>query len=148
MEKLPTECRALDPLTDGGLPTGTITQVFGEKALGKSILCFQAACATVAAGEERFRLDTEQSYMSYLVEYRLPGMLKRFGKEIPVKEVKMEGVPKTAKKKGVQERAGLRPRQHSNQRGVGISEGHLSSVADTLCPEFEVQVEVPTGHAS
>jgi len=71
MEKLPTHCKALDQLTDGGLPTGTITQVFGEKALGKSILCFQAACATVASGRTAVVLDTEQSYMSYLVEYRL-----------------------------------------------------------------------------
>jgi len=61
MDKLPTQCSALDTLTGGGLPTGTISQVFGAKALGKSILCFQAACATVAAGSTALVLDTEQS---------------------------------------------------------------------------------------
>ena len=146
MEKLQTGCRALDLLTDGGLPTGTITQVFGEKALGKSILCFQAACATAAAGRSAIVLDTEQSYMSYLVEYRLPGMRKRFGKEIEVKEVKMERVPKTAKKKLVS-RSELVSVLGStlNQLGVVYSDGHLSSVADTLCPEFEVELEGSAG---
>jgi hypothetical protein len=142
MEKLPTGCRALDILTDGGLPTGTITQIFGEKALGKSILCFQAACATAAAGRSSVVLDTEQSYMSYLVEYRLPGMRKRFGKEIEVKEVKMERIPKTARKKAVSRSELVSVLGGTlNQLGIVYSEGHLSSVADTLCPEFEVDLE-------
>ena len=34
MEHLKTDCFAVDTLTDGGLATGTITQIFGEKALG------------------------------------------------------------------------------------------------------------------
>src|SRR5438093_2535431 len=92
---VPRNFKPLDMLTDGGLPTGTITQVLGEKALGKSILCFQAACATVAEGRTAIVLDTEQSYMSYLVEYRLPGMRKRFGKEISVREARLEKVTKT-----------------------------------------------------
>jgi len=56
-----------------GLSTGTITQIFGEKALGKSILSLQAAFSTVANGSSAIILDTEQSYFSYLVEYRRPG---------------------------------------------------------------------------
>src|SRR5438094_690426 len=61
MEKLHTLCKPLDMLTNGGLPTGTITQVFGEKALGKSILCFQAACATVAEGRTAIVLDADKA---------------------------------------------------------------------------------------
>src|SRR3989442_10217060 len=98
MEKLPTLCKPLDMLTDGGLPTGTITQVFGEKALGKSILCFQAACATVPEGRSAIVLDTEQSYMSYLVEYRLPGMRKRFGKERAANEEKLQKTTRSSTK--------------------------------------------------
>jgi hypothetical protein len=145
MEKLSTQCRALDLLTDGGLPTGTISQVFGEKALGKSILCFQAACATVAAGRTAVVLDTEQSYMSYLVGYRIEGMGKRFGKEIPVQEVKLEKVPKSpAKKKGVSRSELVSLLSGTLTRaGVAYSEGHLSTVADILCPDFEFQVETP-----
>ncbi|TLY04513.1 MAG: hypothetical protein E6K95_02435 [Thaumarchaeota archaeon] len=142
MEKLPTLCKPLDMLTDGGLPTGTITQVFGEKALGKSILCFQAACATVAEGRSAIVLDTEQSYMSYLVEYRLPGMRKRFGKEFAVKEVKLQKTTRSSKKKGVS-RSELVSALSGTLNGLGVvySDSHISSVADILCPEFEVNVE-------
>lgn len=144
MEKLPTLCKPLDMLTDGGLPTGTITQVFGEKALGKSILCFQAACATVAEGRSAVVLDTEQSYMSYLVEYRLPGMRKRFGKEIAVREVRLQKTTRSSRKKGVP-RSELVSALSSALNGLGVvySDSHISSVADILCPEFEVHVEEP-----
>ncbi|MDE1853879.1 MAG: hypothetical protein KGI38_09070 [Thaumarchaeota archaeon] len=145
MEKLPTQIKALDLLTDGGLPTGTISQVFGEKALGKSILCFQAACSTVSAGRTAVVLDTEQSYMSYLVGYRLPGMTKRFGKEIPIQEVKLEKVPKSStKKKGVSRSELVSLLSGTlTHAGVAYSENHLSTVADILCPEFEFQIDTP-----
>ena len=61
LERIQTGCNALDLLTNGGLPTGTITQIFGEKALGKSILSLQAAYSTVAGGNSAIILDTEQS---------------------------------------------------------------------------------------
>ncbi len=146
MEKLPTQCKVLDQLTDGGLPTGTISQVFGEKALGKSILCFQAACATVAGGRTAVVLDTEQSYMSYLVDYRLPGMNKRFGKEIPVKEVKLEKVPRggSPKRKGVSRSELISLLSGTLTRtGIAYSENHLSTVADILCPEFDIKIDAP-----
>src|SRR5437870_8466370 len=142
MEKLPTRVKPRDLLTDAGLPAGTSTQGFGEKALGKSILCFQAACATVAEGRSAIVLDTEQSYMSYLVEYRLPGMRKRFGKEFAVKEVKLQKTTRSSKKKGVS-RSELVSALSGTLNGLGVvySDSHISSVADILCPEFEVHVE-------
>lgn len=145
MEKLPTHCEALDALTGGGLPTGTISQVFGEKALGKSILCFQAACATVAAGRTALVLDTEQSYMSYLVEYRLPGMKERFGKEIPVKDVRLEKAPRHGpKKKGVTRSELVTLLAGTlDKAGVEYTQGHISSVADILSPEFDVRIDAP-----
>jgi hypothetical protein len=145
LEKLPTQCAALDLLTGGGLPTGTLTQVFGAKALGKSILCFQAACATVAAGSTALVLDTEQSYMSYLVEYRLPGMNKRFGNDIPVMDVKLERVPRAAgKKKGISRSELVNLLTNSlDKSGVMYTQSHISSVADILSPEFDVQIDIP-----
>jgi RecA/RadA recombinase len=145
LEKLPTQCSAFDLLTGGGLPTGTITQVFGAKALGKSILCFQAACATVASGRTALVLDTEQSYMSYLVEYRLPGMSKRFGRDIPVQDVKLEKVPRAAgKKKGISRSELVTLLTSSlDKSGVMYTQSHISSVADILSPEFDVQIDIP-----
>lgn len=74
-------------MLDGGLAAGTITQLFGEKALGKSLLSLQAAFATVAAGNSAIILDTEQSYHSYLLEPWSTRLNKRFGKDIPIVEV-------------------------------------------------------------
>ena len=135
----------MDALTGGGLPTGTISQVFGTKALGKSILCFQAACAVVASGSTSVILDTEQSYLSYLVEYRLPGMNERFGMDIPVKNMKLERVPKQAGKKKGASRSELVTILAAalDRAGVAYTQSHVSSVADILSPEFEVQIEAP-----
>jgi RecA/RadA recombinase len=88
MEKIQTHCKAIDSLTDGGLPTGTITQIFGEKALGKSIISFQTACSAVTNGNSAIVLDTEQSYLSYLIGEGQWGekLGKRLGKSISVEE--------------------------------------------------------------
>ncbi|MDG6966064.1 MAG: hypothetical protein JRM75_05315, partial [Nitrososphaerota archaeon] len=96
MEHLATGCSAVDSLTDGGLAAGTVTQIFGEKALGKSIISFQAACSVAAVGGSAVILDTEQSYSSYLVPYWRERMAKRFGKELNVAEVKLERAPKVS----------------------------------------------------
>ena len=57
IERIPTLCKSVDDLLDGGLVTGTITQLFGEKALGKSIFSHQVACSAVTGGHSagRFR---------------------------------------------------------------------------------------------
>jgi len=40
---LHTGAEGFDELLDGGLPSGGLVEIFGEKAVGKSILCFQIA---------------------------------------------------------------------------------------------------------
>ena len=87
MGRLATGCKAIDLMGDGGLAAGTITQIYGEKALGKSLLSLQAAFATVASGSSAVILDTEQSYHSYLIEPWRDRLAKRFGKEVPIVEV-------------------------------------------------------------
>jgi RecA/RadA recombinase len=132
-------------LTDGGLATGTITQIFGEKALGKSILSLQAGFSTVAAGNSAIILDTEQSYFSYLVPYRKEGLEKRYGKGAQVKELKLERVPRQSSKRGKQPltRSQLVTSLSSTLNGLGISytENHLSAIADILSPEFHVELD-------
>ncbi len=143
MERLRTGCNALDLLTDGGLATGTITQIFGEKALGKSILSLQAAYATVAAGHSAVILDTEQSYFSYLVGYRKPGFEKRFGDKIRVKDVKLQRTTRAAKKKDMPvSRSELITSVGSmlDRMGVAYNDNHLSAIADVLSPDFTVDL--------
>jgi RecA/RadA recombinase len=148
MERIPTQCKAVDDLLDGGLATGTITQVFGEKALGKSIFSHQAACSVVAGGSSAIILDTEQSYSAYLLPYRQAGMNKRFGKDIPVRDLKLERVPKQSGKKKGATRGELLTAISSTLDRIGISytDAHLGPIADILCPSFSV--EVPTKEPS
>ena len=143
MERLRTGCNALDLLTDGGFATGTITQIFGEKALGKSILSLQAAYATVAAGHSAVILDTEQSYFSYLVGYRKPGFEKRFGENVKVKEVKLQRSTRATKKKDMPvSRSELITSVSSmlDRIGVSYNDNHMSAIADVLSPDFTVDL--------
>jgi len=148
MEKIPTGCKAFDELLNGGLATGTITQVFGEKALGKSIFSYQVACSAVASGKSAIILDTEQSYANYLLPYRQAGMSKRFGKEIRSADLKLERVTKPAGKKKGASRGELITAISSalDRLGVYYTDAHLGPIADILCPTFTV--EVPTTEPS
>jgi RecA/RadA recombinase len=147
LDRIATQCLAVDTLTDGGLATGTITQIFGEKALGKSIISFQAACATVATGASAIILDTEQSYSSYLMPYWKGSMGRRFGKEVKVADLKAERVPKSEKKNKTVTRGQLITELGStlNRLGVVYTESHLVSIANTLSPEFDVKLEEGAG---
>jgi RecA/RadA recombinase len=144
MERIPTQCQAVDDLLDGGLATGTITQLFGEKALGKSIFSHQAACSAVSGGRSAIIVDTEQSYGSYLLPYRQAGMNKRFGKEIPALDLRLERVPKSAGRKKGPSRGELLTAISTtlDRLGVSYTDSHLRPIVDILCPSFSV--EVPT----
>ena len=148
MEHLRTDCTAVDSLTDGGLATGTVTQIFGEKALGKSIISFQAACSVAASGGSAVILDTEQSYGSYLVPYWRERMAKRFGKEFNVAEVKLERAPKASPKRKPVTRGQLIAAVDAalSHLGVSYTDAHLGAVADLFSPDFTV--ELPAGGPS
>jgi hypothetical protein len=142
MERIPTQCKAVDDLLDGGLATGTITQLFGEKALGKSIFSHQVACSAVASGHSAVILDTEQSYSSYLLPYRQSGMNKRFGKEISAIDLKLERVPRqSGKRKGATRGELLTAISTTLDRlGVSYTDAYLGPIADILCPSFTVEL--------
>ncbi|MDG6988048.1 MAG: hypothetical protein JRN21_01845 [Nitrososphaerota archaeon] len=142
MEHIKTGCAAVDGLTDGGLATGTITQIFGEKALGKSIISFQAACSVAASGGSAVILDTEQSYSSYLIPYWKDRMSKRFGKEFNVAEVKLERAPKASPKRKPVTRGELINAVDGalSRLGVSYTDAHLSAVADIFSPDFKVEL--------
>ena len=142
MEHLRTECSAVDSLTDGGLATGTITQIFGEKALGKSIISFQAGCAVAVSGGSAIILDTEQSYSSYLVPYWRERMVRRFGKEFSVAEIKLERTPKVSPRRKPVTRGQLITAVDAALSSLGVShtDAHLGAVADIFSPDFAVEL--------
>ena len=142
MDHLQTNCAAVDRLTDGGLATGTVTQIFGEKALGKSIISFQAACSVAATGGSAIILDTEQSYSSYLVPYWRDRLTKRFQKDLSVAEVKLERAPKSSPKRKPVTRGQLINAIDSalGHTGVSYTDAHLSAAADIFSPDFSVDL--------
>src|SRR5436853_5291341 len=134
--ELQTHCKASDAPANGGLPTGTITQLFGETALGKSILSLQSAFAAVASGRSAIIVDTEQSYKNYLLPDWQPALSKRFGKEIPVVEATISRETKQSRKKPIT-RSQLTTMISTalNQAGVLYLECQLSEIADILLPK-------------
>ncbi|TYL38930.1 DNA repair and recombination protein RadB [Natronococcus pandeyae] len=58
-EPIPTGCTPVDELLDGGFERGTVTQLYGPPAAGKTNLALSAAVETAAAGETAVYIDTE-----------------------------------------------------------------------------------------
>ncbi|SDX83522.1 DNA repair and recombination protein RadB [Halobellus clavatus] len=58
-DALTTGCRALDGLLGGGVERGTVTQLYGPPAAGKTNVALSAAVRVAAAGERAVYIDTE-----------------------------------------------------------------------------------------
>ena len=56
---VPTGCEPLDGLLGGGLERGTVTQLYGPPAAGKTNVALSAAVETAARGETALYVDTE-----------------------------------------------------------------------------------------
>lgn len=59
IKRLPTGSKALDDMLGGGFEAGTISQLFGEPASGKTNICIQLAVNTLRAGRRVIYIDTE-----------------------------------------------------------------------------------------
>ncbi|AFZ74856.1 AAA family ATPase [Natronobacterium gregoryi] len=58
-EAIPTGCEPVDDLLGGGFERGTVTQLYGTPAAGKTNLALSAAVETAAAGGTVVYIDTE-----------------------------------------------------------------------------------------
>ncbi len=77
-----TGLEQLDALLGGGLPRGALVQVFGEKAVGKSILVSQIAYKNLEGEENSLIIDTEQGFRNTIGSYWHMRFQKRFGREV------------------------------------------------------------------
>jgi len=59
IKRLPTGSKVLDELLGGGFEAGTISQLFGEPASGKTNICLQLAINTLRVGKRVVFIDTE-----------------------------------------------------------------------------------------
>ncbi|MFB6112231.1 MAG: DNA repair and recombination protein RadB [Halobacteriaceae archaeon] len=58
-DRVPTGCTAIDGLLDGGFERGTVSQVYGPPAAGKTNLALSAAVEAALDGGEAVYIDTE-----------------------------------------------------------------------------------------
>ncbi|ELY53796.1 DNA repair and recombination protein RadB [Natronococcus amylolyticus DSM 10524] len=58
-EPIPTGCGPIDELLGNGFERGTVTQLYGPPAAGKTNLALSAAVETAVAGETAVYIDTE-----------------------------------------------------------------------------------------
>jgi DNA repair protein RadB len=59
IKRLPTGSKTLDGLLGGGFEAGTISQLFGEPASGKTNICLQLAVNALREGKRVVFIDTE-----------------------------------------------------------------------------------------
>ena len=58
-DPLPTACQPIDDLLGGGVERGTVTQLYGPPAAGKTNLALSTVVSVAAAGDRALYLDTE-----------------------------------------------------------------------------------------
>lgn len=123
-------------MLDGGLAPGTVTQFFGQRAEGKSLLSLQTAFATVSSGNSAVIFDTEQSYKSYLLESWTGPLSRRVGKDVPVIEVALR---RDSEDNGERQEKGKGRRKHVARSQVSTA---FSSVLNRLdVPYTDLQLE-------
>jgi len=59
IKRLPTGSKVLDGLLGGGFEYGTVSQIYGEPASGKTNICLQLVVNTLRAGKRVVYIDTE-----------------------------------------------------------------------------------------
>jgi DNA repair protein RadA len=59
--RLPTGCKSLDNLLDGGIEAGVITQIYGPAGSGKTQLCY-TLCVMLPSDYRAIYIDTEGSF--------------------------------------------------------------------------------------
>lgn len=57
--KLPTGCRSIDKILEGGVESSIITEFYGEYGSGKTNLCMQLARNCIRYGKKTIYIDTE-----------------------------------------------------------------------------------------
>ncbi len=125
----------VDEALGGGLARGALTQIFGEKGVGKSLLALQIACYVVSRGRSSVILDTEQSY-KHLLGW-LPSFNKRFGKQIKVVWTRVERDIK--RKKASEVKAALEAL--FSQLKMPIDQSKIQAILWIISPDVNLSYE-------
>ena len=64
MQKIPTDCRAIDRSLEGGIPQESISLIYGEAETGKSTLAMQCAVNCAKQGYKTLFIDCDGTFSS------------------------------------------------------------------------------------
>ena len=84
MSFIKTGLESLDDILGGGLPKGALIQIFGEKAVGKSILSSQLAYKNLDNKENSLIIDTEQGFKNTIGSYWHERFKKMVAKDVEI----------------------------------------------------------------
>ncbi len=62
--KIPTGCRAIDVALEGGISPSSVTMIYGEPKVGKTLLAMQCAASCAAQGFKTLFVDCDGSFSS------------------------------------------------------------------------------------
>jgi hypothetical protein len=129
----------------GGFPGSSLVQLFGLKALGKSILSFQTAVKNASLGRSSVVVDTELGYMSNVVPHWLKPLGERFGFSPRVLRVEIRRTFDDPKKKSSE--AYLREAFTSALRQVQLTptDQELTEALNVFAPGTELVAEKGDG---
>jgi DNA repair protein RadB len=64
LKTIPTSCNFIDRLLEGGIPTGTVTLIYGEAETGKTTMTLQCVINCARMGYKTFFIDSDASFSS------------------------------------------------------------------------------------
>jgi DNA repair protein RadB len=79
LQKISTDCRAIDEFLKGGLPAEKVTLVYGEAETGKTTLAVQCAANCARQGYKTLFVDSDQTFSAQ----RLFQIVSEQNKEVP-----------------------------------------------------------------
>jgi RecA/RadA recombinase len=62
LQKIPTSCETIDKILSGGIPTGSITLIYGEAETGKTTLATQCAINCAKQGSKTLFIDCDGTF--------------------------------------------------------------------------------------
>lgn len=137
-----TGVQGFDRLMEGGLPRSTLLEVFGLKAVGKSLFGLQSSFSSASEGLNALVFDTELSYFHNLLPFWRKPLTERFKAEIQVQRAtvhrtSLEGKRKKASIAVLKESI----RSAARQAQIEPSEEQLSQAVAVLLPDLKIEAE-------
>lgn len=82
LQKVPTGCKAIDDVLEGGIPTKSLTLVYGEAETGKTTLAMQTVANCAVQGYKTLFVDCDDTFSSRRLSQIAAGRLNEIAELI------------------------------------------------------------------